>query len=108
MGAPFRITRAKLQQHAVKLKGHLEVGYHRTKDTLGKLDNAIQTVKAVHTVVAPLINHTREEFIFNEIMKHLGKSYDAIRSKVIHGDNVVRTAVAVGGALHKKGMSIGI
>jgi len=59
-------------------------------------------------VVAPLIAHTQQGHVFNENMKHLGKSYDAVRSQVMNGDQLVRTAVAVGGALHKKGMGIGI
>jgi len=108
MGAPFRNTRSKFQQHATKIKGHLEAGYNRTRERLGKLDNAVQTVRAVHNVVAPLIGHTQQGHVFNENMKHLGKSYDAVRSQVMHGDNLVRTAVAVGIALHKKDMIIGI
>ena len=100
MGAPSRDTRTKLQHHAANIKGHLEVGYHRARDRLGKLDNAVQTVRAVHNVVAPIIAHTREGHAFNENMTHLGKSYAAVRSQVMHGDQIVRTAVAVGGALH--------
>ena len=108
MGAPFRHTRTKLQQHATKLKGHLAVGYSRTREGLGKLDHAVQTVRAVHNMVAPFIGHTQQGLLFNENMKHVGKSYAAVRSQVMHGDNLVRTAVAVGGALHKHSMSIGL
>jgi len=108
MGAPFQQTRAKLRRQAINLKGHLGNGYQHVRGRLQQLDGAIQTVKAVHSAVAPLINHTQQGHIFNENMKHLGKSYDAIRSKVVQGDNIARTAVAVGGALHKKGMSIGL
>ena len=108
MGAPFQHTRAKLRRQAIVLKGHLGTGYQHAKGGLQKLDSAIQTVKAVHGVVAPLINHTPQGHAFNENMKHFGKNYEAIRSRVMTGDNIVRTAVAVGGALHKKGMSIGL
>jgi len=108
MGVPMQHTRAKLRQAAYNIKGHIGTGYHQARGRLQTLDGAIQTVRAAHSAVAPLINHTQQGFIFNENMKHLGKSYDAIRSKVVQGDNIVRTAVAVGGALHKKGMSIGL
>jgi hypothetical protein len=108
MGAPFQHTRAKLRRQAINIKGHLGNGYQHVRGRLEQLDGAIQTVKTVHSVLAPHINHTPQGFIFNENMKHLGKSYDAIRSKVVQGDHMVRTAVAVGGALHKQGMSIGL
>ena len=108
MGAPFRQTRTKLRQAAYNIKGHIGRGYHEARAGIQKLDGAIQTAKAVHSVVAPLINHTQQGALFNENMKHFGKNYDAIRSRVMAGDNVVRTAVAVGGALHKKGMGIGL
>ena len=73
MGAPFRQTRTKLRQAAYNIKGHIGRGNHEARGGLQKLDGAIQTAKAVHSVVAPLINHTQQGALFNENMKHFNQ-----------------------------------
>ena len=90
------------------MKGHLGTAYNQTKGGLERLDNAVHTVRTVHSIVAPLINHTREGAILNNTMKNLGKSYDAIREKVVAGDRIGNAVVSVADAVHKKGMSIGL
>lgn len=99
MGAPFRHTRSKLR---------LGTAYVHTKGGLERMDNVIHAVRTVHSVVAPLINHTREGAILNASMKNLGKSYDAIREKVVAGDRIGNAVVSVAGAVHKKSMGIGL
>ena len=90
------------------MKGHLGTAYIHTKGGLAHLDDAVHTVRSVHSAVAPLINHTREGAILNDTMKNLGKSYDAIREKVVAGDRIGNAVVSVAGAVHKKGMGIGL
>lgn len=105
MGAPFRHT---LRHGAARLKGHLGTAYNNTKGGLERLDNAVQTVRTVHSAVAPLLNHSREGVIINNTMKNLGKSYDAIREKVVAGDRIGHTVASVASAVNKKTMGIGL
>ncbi len=108
MGAPFQHTRSKLRQGAVRMKGHFGTIYNHTKGSLERIDNAVQTVRKIHSAVAPLINHTREGASLNNTMKNFGKSYDAIREQVVTGDRVGRAVVSAAGAIHKKTMGIGL
>ena len=108
MGAPFQHTRSKLRHGAVRLKGHLGTAYVHTKGGLERMDNAVHTVRTVHSAGAPLINHTREGAILNANMKNLGNSYDAIREKVVAGDRIGKAVASVAGAVHKHSMGIGL
>ena len=83
------------------MKGHLGTAYTHTKGGLEHLDNAVRTVRSVHSAVAPLINHTREGARLNNAMKNLGKSYDAIREKVVAGDRIGKAVVSVACAVRK-------
>ena len=108
MGAPLQHTRTKLRQGVARMKGHLGTAYTHTKGGLEHLDNAVHTVRSVHSAVAPLINHTREGAILNTSMRNFGKSYDAMREKVVAGDRIGKAVVYVAGAVHHKGMGIGL
>ena len=101
-------TRNRLQRSAAGLKGHLGTAYTYGKAGLERMDNVVGAVRMVHSVVAPHINHTREGAILNASMRNFGTSYDAIRQKVIEGDQIGNAVVSAASAVHKKSMGIGL
>ena len=108
MGIPFQHTRNKMRQTAQKLKGHLEPSYHRARDALGQVDREVQTLKAIHFFVAPVMDLTSQGRILNDKLSRASTSYDTIRSHVAHADHVGRSAAAVVNAFHKQSIGIGL
>lgn len=108
MGIPLQHTRNKLRQAVHRLKGHLEPSYHRAKDALGHLDREVQTLKAIHSYVAPVMDLSTQGRILNDKLSRASNSYDTIRKHVATADQVGRAAVGVVGVLHKHGVSIGL
>ena len=103
-----KYTRQDLRSAAHKIKSQMGTRYNQTRDVLGRLDDGVQTVKRVHSFVAPLINHTREGRILNNNLSMATNSYDTIRDRVINGDRAIQTAAHVIGGLQKLGVHIGI
>ena len=105
MGIPFQHTRTKLRHQITNIKGHIGNGYESMSRKLGNIDHTIQTLRAIHKVATPMMGGDNT---FNKNVVNLGMAYDAYRAKALAANQVVRTAVAVGGALHKRGMGIGM
>ena len=103
-----KYSRQVLRSAAYRLKGHLGTRYNQTREVLGRLDDGVQTVKRIHTFVAPLINHTREGRILNNNLGKATNSYDTIRDRVINGDRALQSTAHVIGGLQKMGVHIGL
>jgi len=108
MGIPFQHTRNKLRQTARKLKGQLEPAYHLTRHVLGHVDKEVHTLKAIHSVVAPLIDLTAQGRILNDNLSRASSSYDTIRNHVANADKMGRAAVGIAGILNKHSVGIGL
>ena len=91
-----------------KVKSQLGTRYNQSREVLGRLDDAVQTVKRVHSFVAPLINHTREGRILNNHLSKATNSYDTIRDRVLNGDRAIQTVAHVMGVLQKMNVHIGL
>ena len=102
-----KYSRQDLRSAAHRLKGHLGTRFNQTREVLGRLDDGVQTVKRIHTIVAPLIDHTRRGRILNDNLSKATNSYDTIRDKVINGDRAIQTTAHVIGGLQKMGVHIG-
>ena len=103
-----KYTKHDLRGAAYRFKRHLGTRYDQSREVLGRIDDGVQTVKRVHSFVAPLINHTRQGRILNANLTNATNSYDTIRDKVINGDREIQTALRVVGGLHKMGVHIGL
>jgi len=103
-----KYTRQDLRNAAHKVKSQLGTRYNQSREVLGRLDDGVQTVKRVHTFVAPLINHTREGRILNNNLTKATNSYDTIRDRVINGDRAIQSTAHVIGGLQKLGVHIGL
>jgi hypothetical protein len=108
MGAPFQHARNKLRQTAQQLKGHLEPSYHIAKRLLGHVDREVQTMKAIHSFVAPVMDLTAQGRILNNKIGRASNSYDTIRGHVANADKVGRATVGVINELHKRSVGIGL
>ena len=103
-----KYTRQDLRNVAHRVKGQLGTRYNQGREVLGRLDDGVQTVKRVHSFVAPLINHTREGRILNNNLTKATNSYDTIRDRVINGDRAIQSTAHVIGGLQKLGVHIGL
>ena len=95
-------------QTADRIKGHLEPSYNQARRVLGNVDNEIQTLKAIHSFIAPVLDLHSQGRVFNDKLNRASNSYDNIRNHVAAADKMGRSAASVVATLSKHGVGIGL
>ena len=107
-----KITAQSMRNVFNNVKHHTTMGYHKTREFLGNVDNGVRVAKRIYGALAPVINNVignhHAQALNNNVMKAVG-GYEQMRHKVIDAhENVSHNVNQAVGNLRRAGIHINL